>query len=80
MGREHLKTPDEYMAVEFARVMMLFGQALPTESDRAKFEELTAEASARGMNWVQALEYAAAHHRTRSVQETHIAQHMAKVA
>ena len=60
MGREALRTSDEFMAVEFERVMRLFGQALPTESSRSSFDRLTREASAQGLNWVQALEYVAA--------------------
>lgn len=60
MNREHLRTPDEFVAVEFARVMRLFGQALPTDADRTSFERLTKEASANGLNWIEALEYVAA--------------------
>ena len=60
MQRHLLRTPDEFMVVEFERVMRLFGQAFPSEHSRASFERLTNEASARGLNWVQALEYAAA--------------------
>ena len=40
--------------------MLLFGQALPSDSERQSFERLTGEASAKGLNWVQALEYVAA--------------------
>ena len=64
MSREHLRTPDEFMAVEFGRVMLLFGQALPNESDRASFERLMNEANAKGLNWIQGLEYAAAQRRS----------------
>ena len=60
MDREHLRTPDEFVAAEFARVMRLFGQALPSDADRTSFERLTTEASARGLNWIEALEYVAA--------------------
>lgn len=60
MSREYLRTPDDYVAAEFGRVMLLFGQALPSESDRKNFERLTGEASAKGLNWIQALEYVAA--------------------
>ncbi len=60
MNREALRTPDEFVAAEFARVMMLFGKALPTDTDRTSFERLTSEASAKGLNWVEALEYVAA--------------------
>lgn len=60
MTRESLRTPDEYMVVEFERVMRLFGHALPNERSRSSFDRLTNEASARGLNWIQALEYAAA--------------------
>ena len=60
MSREQLRTPDEFMAAEFGRVMRLFGQALPTESDRTTFDRLMNEASARGLNWIEGLEYAAA--------------------
>ena len=60
MSREYLRTPDEFVAAEFARVMMLFGQALPSETDREAFERHMNEASAKGLNWVEGLEYAAA--------------------
>ncbi len=60
MIREHLRTPDEYMAAEFGRVMRLFGQALPTETDRTTFDRLMNEASEKGLNWIEGLEYAAA--------------------
>ena len=60
MSRELLRTPDEFMVVEFERVMRLFGQALPNEKSRPLFERLTIEASAKGLNWIEALEYAAA--------------------
>ena len=59
MSREHMRTPEESIAAEFGRVVLLFGQALPSEVERTRFERLTAEASARGLNWVEALEYAA---------------------
>ena len=59
MSREQLRTPDEFMAAEFGRVMRLFGQALPTESDRTTFERLMNEASSMGLNWIEGLEYAA---------------------
>ena len=48
------------MAAEFGRFMMLFGEALPEETDRTPFERLMNEAGAMGLNWVQGLEYAAA--------------------
>lgn len=60
MNRHTLRTPDEFMAAEFGRVMMLFGKALPSESDRTNFERLMNEASAKGLNWIEGLEYAAA--------------------
>lgn len=60
MGREYLRTSDEFVAAEFGRVMLLFGQALPDNADRTTFERLTNEASAKGLNWVEALEYVAA--------------------
>ena len=60
MDRSSLRTPDEFVAAEFGRVMMLFGKALPSETDRVSFERLMNEASAKGLNWVQGLEYAAA--------------------
>lgn len=58
------------MAVEFERVMALFGQALPTETDRAAFEGHMNEANARGLNWIQGLEYAAAQRGTRRAAGT----------
>ncbi|MGI4830157.1 MAG: hypothetical protein ACRYFU_18435 [Janthinobacterium lividum] len=66
MNRNTLRTPDEFMAAEFGRVMMLFGKALPSESDRTTFERLMNEASAKGLNWVEGLEYAAAQRVTAS--------------
>lgn len=60
MDRNSLRTTDEFMAAEFGRVMMLFGKALPSESDRVSFERLMNEASEKGLNWIEGLEYAAA--------------------
>lgn len=69
MDRNSLRTPDEFMAAEFGRVMLLFGKALPNESDRASFERLMNEASAKGLNWVEGLEYAAARRDARMTAE-----------
>ena len=53
MSREQYKTPDEEIAEEFGRVLELFQQA----RSKFLFAPLMNEASAKGLNWVQALEY-----------------------
>ncbi len=57
MAREQYRTPDEDVAVEFERVSQLFRLALGKPSDRVLFDSLMAEASERGLNWVQGLEF-----------------------
>ncbi len=57
MAREQYKTPDEDVAAEFERVSQMFRLALGKPSDRVLFDSLMAEASSKGMNWVQGLEY-----------------------
>lgn len=57
MEREYLHTTDEEVAAEFGRVKELFDTALHGPADRAAFCAMMNEASAKGMNWVQALEY-----------------------
>lgn len=57
MRREQYKTPDEDVVAEFERVCQLFRLALGEPSDRVLFDALMAEASERGLNWVQGLEY-----------------------
>ena len=57
MAREQYRTPDEDVAAEFERVSHLFRLALGRPSDRLLFDSLMSEASARGLNWVQGLEY-----------------------
>lgn len=57
MTRDRYKTPEEDVSAEFSRVCQLFQQALPGPSDRILFECLMNEASSRGLNWVDALQY-----------------------
>ena len=56
-NREQYRTPDEDMATEFGRLLHLFERATPTRSDRAAFARLMNEASAKGLSWVEGLEY-----------------------
>ena len=63
MRREQFKTPQEDVTAEFERVCRLFRLALGEPSDRVLFDALMAEASERGMNWVQGLEYVVEHRR-----------------
>lgn len=57
MAREQYRTPDEDVAAEFERVSQLFRLALGKSSDRLLFDSLMGEASEKGLNWVQGLEY-----------------------
>lgn len=57
MHRDHLKTPDEDVVAELQRVTVLFQLALPDSGSRLTFDHLMNEAAARGMDWVNALEY-----------------------
>ena len=61
MGREHYKVPEEDVAAEFDRVCQLFQLAMGKPSDRVLFESLMGEASDKGMNWVQGLQYVVEH-------------------
>ncbi len=63
MRREQFKTPEEDVTAEFERVCRMFRLALGEPSDRVMFDALMAEASERGMNWVQGLEYVVEHRR-----------------
>ena len=64
MGRERLTTPDEELAEEFGRVMHLFTQAISHPTEKARFQMLMNEASSKGLNWVDALEYVASQRRS----------------
>lgn len=57
MGREQFRTADGDVAAEFDRVCQLFQLALGKPSDRVLFDSLMGEASEKGLNWVQGLEY-----------------------
>lgn len=57
MAREQYRTPDADVAAEFERVSQLFQLALGQPSDRVLFDSLMSEASDKGLNWVQGLEY-----------------------
>jgi hypothetical protein len=57
MERFYRHTTDEELAAEFGRVKDLFDSALHGPADRAAFCTMMNEASAQGLNWVQALEY-----------------------
>ena len=61
MGREQYKTAEQDVSAEFERVCQLFRLALGRPSDRVLFDSLMGEASARGLNWVQGLEYVMEH-------------------
>lgn len=57
MGREQYKTPEEDVAAEFDRVCQMFQLAMGKPSDRMLFESLMGEASDKGLDWVQGLQY-----------------------
>ena len=57
MAREQFRTPDEDVAAEFDRVCQLFQLALGKASDRVLFDSLMGEASDKGLNWIEGLEY-----------------------
>ena len=66
MDRKRLTTRDEEMVEEFGRLMQSFGDALPQHSDPVLFEQLMAEARAKGLNWVEGLAYVAGRRGRRS--------------
>ena len=57
MSREQYKTPDDEMAEEFGRVIHLFQETTSKTIDQDLFKRLMNEASAKGLNWIQGLEY-----------------------
>lgn len=57
MGRNQYRTSDEDVAAEFDRVCQLFRMAMGKPSERLLFESMMGEANARGLNWVQGLEF-----------------------
>ena len=63
MRREQFRTPEEEVTAEFERVCRLFRLALGEPPDRVLFDALMADASERGLNWVQGLEYVVEHRR-----------------
>ena len=59
MGPETFYLPDEDVVTLSTRVLQLFRQALPDPGDRRLFNRLMHEARAKGMTWIEGLEYAA---------------------
>ena len=51
--RTHLKTSDDEAAAEFGRVVYL----MQTVFRKPEFSRRMAEASTKGLNWIQALEH-----------------------
>ena len=58
MGPEFLSPEQDIVALS-KRVLQLFVQALPDPSDRALFNRWMTEARAKGLSWMEGLEYAA---------------------
>lgn len=61
MNREQFRTPDEDIVEEFGRVIELFQQSIAKFPDHTLLVRLMSEASAKGLNWIEGLEYVAAH-------------------
>ena len=57
MSRERYKTPDDELAEEFGRIIHLFQETTSKITDPELFKRLMNEASAKGLNWIQGLEY-----------------------
>lgn len=57
MGPEEFRFPDEDVVSLSQRVLKLFRQALPDPTDRSLFNRLMAEAHAKGLSWLESLEY-----------------------
>ena len=57
VDRAKLKTSDDEIRGEFDRVSRMFQLALGRPSDRALFDHLMNEASGKGLNWVEGLQY-----------------------
>ena len=55
MDRTILKVPDEEIAEEFGRVVVLLQRA----TSKPLFKPLMTEAIQKGLNWIEALEYVA---------------------
>lgn len=53
MDRTHLKTSDDDVAAEFGRVVCL----MQTVFRKPEFSRRMAEASTKGLNWIEALEH-----------------------
>ena len=66
MNREQFKTPDEEVAREFGRVIDLLQKSIAKVPDQHLLTRLMKEASAKGLNWVEGLEYVAEHRRRTS--------------
>ena len=59
MSRERYTTPPEVVVEEFGRLLTTLEQAIPKAPDGGLFTRLINEARAKGLNWVEALEYVA---------------------
>lgn len=57
LDRNQYRTSEEELAAEFGRVLTLFNEALARTGDGSLFRFLMNEASAKGLNWVEGLEY-----------------------
>ena len=57
MSREQFRTPDQEIVALKDRVLWLLQHASSDASDRVLFTSLMNEASARGLSWIQGLEY-----------------------
>ena len=65
LDRKQLKTSDELIALEFGRVMDLFGAARARSCTVDVFVERVNEAGKLGLTWVDALAFAAERPTTR---------------
>jgi hypothetical protein len=63
MGPNHYTSVQNIAALS-SYVIWLFREALPDPADRSLFDRLMFQARAKGMNWIQGLEYVVEQRRT----------------
>ena len=64
MGPDKKRIPHDEVNALCTRILHLYRQALPDPDDPSLFNRLMHEARAKGLTWVEGLEYAAGRQRT----------------
>ena len=57
MNREHYRTPDTEIEAHREQLWQLCREALPSPAEHTLFIRLMNEAGAKGLNWVEGLEF-----------------------